>query len=58
MILITSAFSLFIRTTISTALAFRGSQASAFGYFAKVFQLLFLELYCSSSLRVMHVVDL
>ncbi len=33
------ADSLLTKTTISTALAFKGNQASAFGYFAKVFKI-------------------
>ena len=38
-ILMIDADSLLTKTTISTALAFKGNQASAFGYFAKVFKI-------------------
>ncbi len=38
----TDADSLLTKTSISIALAFKGNQASAFGYLAKVFERLFL----------------
>ncbi len=50
-ILMIDADSLFTKTTISTALAFKGSQASAFGYFAKVFSTSIFKLFCSNSLN-------
>ncbi len=47
-ILMMLADSLLINTTISIALAFSGSQASAFGYLAKVFLTSVFELNCSN----------
>lgn len=44
------AYSLLTKTTISIALAFKGSHASAFGYLAKVFSTSVFELYCSNAL--------
>lgn len=44
-----SAVSLLIKTTISIALALSGNQASALGYFAKVFLTSVFELYYSNS---------
>ena len=45
------ADSLLTKTTISIALAFKGNQAFAFGYLAKVFFTSVFELYCSNSLN-------
>jgi len=45
------ADSLLTKTTISTALAFKGNHASAFGYLAKVFSTSIFRLYCSNSLN-------
>lgn len=49
-ILMMLADSLLTKTTISIALAFKGSQAFAFGYLAKVFSTSVFGLYCSNSL--------
>lgn len=50
------ADSLLTKTTISTALAFKGSHASAFGYLAKVFQRLFFGCIVSVLLLEMLVI--
>ena len=52
-ILMIDADSLLTKTTISTALAFKGNQASALGYFAKVLLTSIFELYCSNFSRAL-----